>query len=198
MQRKWYRSILEKDIDAVNGKFHRFSWKGAFSEVHLRFDWQEGRQNPTYEYGHAGVCVPFFAPCLLYYISLASQSDVPPIPLWWSSKSRIFVFGLCSYRARNLDHLIQLTNIWFKILAKWLSLINYSRAWKKRAPVYWFLVKWVEFSTFSRTIVYSGSTVRYPLMSLTNFTKILSLRRILSNWRRYCSRGSYRCHWRVQ
>ena len=26
------------------------------SEVHLRFDWQEGRKNPTYEYGHAGVC----------------------------------------------------------------------------------------------------------------------------------------------
>jgi hypothetical protein len=25
MQRKWYRSILEKDIDAVNGKFHTFS-----------------------------------------------------------------------------------------------------------------------------------------------------------------------------
>ena len=30
--------------------------KSVCSELYLRFDWQEGRQNPTYEYGHAGVC----------------------------------------------------------------------------------------------------------------------------------------------
>jgi hypothetical protein len=30
--------------------------KSVCSEVHLRFDWQEGRKNPTYEHGHAGVC----------------------------------------------------------------------------------------------------------------------------------------------
>ena len=29
--------------------------KSICSKVHLRFDWQEGRKNPTYEYGHAGV-----------------------------------------------------------------------------------------------------------------------------------------------
>ena len=56
--------------------------KSVCSELYLRFDWQEGRQNPTYEYGHAGVCSLLCSvTCLLYYISLASQSDVPPIPL---------------------------------------------------------------------------------------------------------------------
>jgi hypothetical protein len=25
MQRKWYRSVLEKDIDAVNGELHVFT-----------------------------------------------------------------------------------------------------------------------------------------------------------------------------
>ena len=56
MQRKWYRSILEKDIDAVNGKKKTFSNEIGFFDLDLifRFDWEEGRKDPTYEYGHAG------------------------------------------------------------------------------------------------------------------------------------------------
>ena len=127
MQRKWYRSILEKDIDAVNGKFHRFSLKSVGSKVYLRFDWQEGRENPTYEYGHAGMFFFCSVISLLHFLSLASQSNVPPLPFRWSSKSRILMFGQCSYLVRNLDHLTQRTNISFKILEKWSFLINYSK-----------------------------------------------------------------------
>ena len=72
--------------------------KSVCSEVHLRFDWQEGRKNSTYEYGHAGMC--FFLSSVIYFLhctSLASQSDVPPLPLRWSGKSRISMYGQCSY-----------------------------------------------------------------------------------------------------
>ena len=199
MQRKWYRSILEKDIDAVNGKFQRFSLKKL---LFLSCIWGlTGKKEGKTRLMNMVMQVCFLlcsVICLLHCISLASQSDMPPIPLRWSSKSRIFTFGRCSYLVRNLDHHTQRTNISFKILEKWLFLINYSKVWKKRARVYWFLVKWVEFSTFSRTTVCSDSTVRYPMISLTSVTKILFLRRILSNWWRYRSRGSHCCHWRVQ
>ena len=40
--------------------------KSVCSEVHLRFDWQEGRKNSTYEYGHAGV----YSLSLLHHLSL--------------------------------------------------------------------------------------------------------------------------------
>ena len=39
--------------------------KGVRSEVHLRFDWQEGRKNSTHEYGHAGV----YSLSLLHHLS---------------------------------------------------------------------------------------------------------------------------------
>ena len=29
MQRKWYRSVLEKDIDAVNGEFYLYLYRGT-------------------------------------------------------------------------------------------------------------------------------------------------------------------------
>jgi SWI/SNF-related matrix-associated actin-dependent regulator of chromatin subfamily A member 5 len=31
MQRKWYRSVLEKDIDAVNGKYYHISFVVALT-----------------------------------------------------------------------------------------------------------------------------------------------------------------------
>ena len=69
--------------------------KSVSSKEYLRFDWQEGRKNPTYEYGHAGVFFFCSVICLLHFISLASQSNVPPIPLRWSGKSGIIMFGQC-------------------------------------------------------------------------------------------------------
>ena len=68
MQRKWYRSVLEKDIDAVNGAFLLFYLFLSFLvgvvlmtssgtcvplvAVH-RSDWQEGRQDASDEHGDA-------------------------------------------------------------------------------------------------------------------------------------------------
>ena len=40
MQRKWYRSVLEKDIDAVNGE-QIFCWMKALADNPNRFDWKE-------------------------------------------------------------------------------------------------------------------------------------------------------------
>ena len=54
MQRKWYRSVLEKDIDAVNGVFDTLP-DPDFSHVLLRSHWKEGREDSTYEHGYAGV-----------------------------------------------------------------------------------------------------------------------------------------------
>ncbi len=42
MQRKWYRSVLEKDIDAVNGMFVLVVYE-TFRLLHYRSDWEEGR-----------------------------------------------------------------------------------------------------------------------------------------------------------
>ncbi|KAG6888387.1 hypothetical protein C0995_008708 [Termitomyces sp. Mi166 len=53
MQRKWYRSVLEKDIDAVNGVFYVLHESNV--DTQSRSDWQKGRQNSTHEYGHAGL-----------------------------------------------------------------------------------------------------------------------------------------------
>lgn len=53
MQRKWYRSVLEKDIDAVNG---RSLVTGSLSLTYFecRSHWQKGGQDTPYEHGHAG------------------------------------------------------------------------------------------------------------------------------------------------
>ena len=50
MQRKWYRMLLEKDIDAVNGKQSDGSKNGMLIS---RCFWQEGRQDETAQYCHA-------------------------------------------------------------------------------------------------------------------------------------------------
>lgn len=60
MQRKWYRSVLEKDIDAVNGRDH-FSGMPRTPQQHSnRLDWEKGRQDAADEYGHAATesCLP--------------------------------------------------------------------------------------------------------------------------------------------
>ncbi len=54
MQRKWYRSVLEKDIDAVNG-----GKIGALTIDHLfihssRPFWKERGKDSTHEHRHAG------------------------------------------------------------------------------------------------------------------------------------------------
>jgi hypothetical protein len=41
MQRKWYRSVLEKDIDAVNGMFVLIMCE-TFSLIRYRPDQKEG------------------------------------------------------------------------------------------------------------------------------------------------------------
>ena len=56
MQRKWYRSVLEKDIDAVNGSFIFFSVsqeRASFNSIMNRIERQEGRQDAIDEYRHA-------------------------------------------------------------------------------------------------------------------------------------------------
>jgi len=42
MQRKWYRSVLEKDIDAVNGMLV-FVMYETFDLLRCRLNWEEGR-----------------------------------------------------------------------------------------------------------------------------------------------------------
>lgn len=55
MQRKWYRSVLEKDIDAVNGKqLYSICRLFRFLIFTYRPDWKEGGEDPINEYGHAG------------------------------------------------------------------------------------------------------------------------------------------------
>jgi SNF2 family DNA or RNA helicase len=59
MQRQWYQKILEKDIDAVNGKYTHTSsylpiWSLIMSHHSRPFVWyQKGRQNETIEHCHA-------------------------------------------------------------------------------------------------------------------------------------------------
>lgn len=53
MQRKWYRSVLEKDIDAVNGKIGSRRFGGCFNRID-RVDWEKGGENAADEHGHAG------------------------------------------------------------------------------------------------------------------------------------------------
>jgi len=52
MQRKWYRSVLEKDIDAVNGG-HILSGMKTPIDRASRVDRKEGRQDTADEHGHA-------------------------------------------------------------------------------------------------------------------------------------------------
>jgi hypothetical protein len=56
MQRKWYRSVLEKDIDAVNGEWACFRSIILFLTQCLhRFNGQEGGKDTSNEYGYAGM-----------------------------------------------------------------------------------------------------------------------------------------------
>jgi SWI/SNF-related matrix-associated actin-dependent regulator of chromatin subfamily A member 5 len=54
MQRKWYRSVLEKDIDAVNGQSYA-SPGGSMSLTYCyhRSHREKGRENTFNEHGHA-------------------------------------------------------------------------------------------------------------------------------------------------
>jgi SNF2 family DNA or RNA helicase len=52
MQRKWYRSVLEKDIDAVNGTL-LLDLLGSLTSPTPRLDWKKGGQDPAHEHGHA-------------------------------------------------------------------------------------------------------------------------------------------------
>jgi len=65
MQRKWYRSVLEKDIDAVNGNLHILTTLEFSCSLNSRSNWQERGQDASYEHGHAGTSFPtssvFFA-----------------------------------------------------------------------------------------------------------------------------------------
>ena len=54
MQRKWYRSVLEKDIDAVNGTLHTLVVLEFSYSLNSRSNWQERGQDASYEHGHAG------------------------------------------------------------------------------------------------------------------------------------------------
>jgi SWI/SNF-related matrix-associated actin-dependent regulator of chromatin subfamily A member 5 len=54
MQRKWYRSVLEKDIDAVNGTLHTLVVLEFSCSLNSRSNWQERGQDASYEHGHAG------------------------------------------------------------------------------------------------------------------------------------------------
>lgn len=56
MQRKWYRSVLEKDIDAVNGMSLDYFPLVSFlnGTPPCRPDGEERRQDPFNEHGHAG------------------------------------------------------------------------------------------------------------------------------------------------
>lgn len=53
MQRKWYRSVLEKDIDAVNG-WIAFLMIHTNVDIFHRIDREEGRQDTPHECRHAG------------------------------------------------------------------------------------------------------------------------------------------------
>ena len=53
----------------------------------MRFDWQEGRKDSTYEYGHAGTVLSYMLRQLsLTLWVIAPKSNVPSIPLRWSGK----------------------------------------------------------------------------------------------------------------
>ena len=53
MQRKWYRSVLEKDIDAVNGRHLFFGRGDLFIDHPNRLNRKEGREDTVDEHGHA-------------------------------------------------------------------------------------------------------------------------------------------------
>ena len=80
MQRKWYRSILEKDIDAVNGKLHILSQeKVVLSSVSGLTGKKEGKtrlMNMVMQVGAPS----FVTLSVSEKLSVsASKSDMPPI-----------------------------------------------------------------------------------------------------------------------
>lgn len=60
MQRKWYRSVLEKDIDAVNGEHSRFLDLSLLAYSWCRFDRKERGKDKVDEHGYAGATLFFF------------------------------------------------------------------------------------------------------------------------------------------
>lgn len=80
MQRKWYRSVLEKDIDAVNGALFRVVRLLLMNDSRYRFDWKERGKNSAHEHGHASK----LSSCSFFLLHLnasilAPQSHMPPI-----------------------------------------------------------------------------------------------------------------------
>lgn len=55
MQRKWYRSVLEKDIDAVNGMYLHSAREPRLILVLFRPHRKEGGKDAPHEHGHAGI-----------------------------------------------------------------------------------------------------------------------------------------------
>lgn len=74
MQRKWYRSVLEKDIDAVNGTLHALIILEFSHSLNPRSNWQERRQNTPYEHGHAGTYS--FPPSVLFSVPMVSYTQL--------------------------------------------------------------------------------------------------------------------------
>ena len=65
MQRKWYRSVLEKDIDAVMVNIDFYIVQYPRLTCGCRSHRKEGGENSTYEYGHAGSFLPIILPRFL-------------------------------------------------------------------------------------------------------------------------------------
>ena len=54
MQRKWYKSVLSKDIDAVNGMACETQPGIVIQLLQFRADREKGGQDAFNEHGHAG------------------------------------------------------------------------------------------------------------------------------------------------
>ena len=80
MQRRWYRSVFEKDIDVVNGD-HRLLYSSVLvPNSRCRSHREERGQDSPYEPGHAGTLPRIFSTAASRLtIHIAAKSDIKTI-----------------------------------------------------------------------------------------------------------------------
>ena len=123
---------------------------------HWRCQWpdgQEGGQNKANEYGYAGT-----------YGSLCSMIATQFVPYSFAKSLVIRMYSTAQSQGRP----IRQTSISSRFRERWSYWTSYQAVWKKKARAYWFLVRWAESWISSKTIAYSGDTVRSSFASFSD------------------------------
>ena len=157
MQRKWYRSVLEKDIDAVNGKHRLLYIQRPRLTCTIGLTGKKEGKTRLNMVMQVGSCVHFHG----HFSSKDTHScekwhaiHISSMELWVLSLSQLLVLCLI-YPPGNPARLTQLTSISSKTLERWSSSINFSALWRRKALEYYFS----KMSRILRIIVFSVKIV---------------------------------------